>query len=107
MTETYRFYVDIKAESREQAESIFACDSEHECEWIPSKKITHAQLLKFLGIENNEDLFDAMEPYWGGWDGWYCNVEDCGEVVGLDTGDMAAHMLYHTIAELKKTRDDD
>ena len=51
-----------------------------------------------MKIETLEDAKKFMSP----WDGWYCEIEDCGHTVGCDTGDMIEHLKTHSEKELKE-----
>lgn len=114
----FRFYLDIDAENREDAQSKLeesegynTAFDDLECIEIEDQilidKQTSEELQKFLGMENDDDMFDKVEPFFSGWDGWACQVEGCEFMCGLDTGDMFGHLMTHTKEELEETLKDD
>jgi hypothetical protein len=105
---SFRFYHDIDAENEEAAREELIEDMltmplvDMPVEELESDKLTTEELKKFLHIKDNLDILKKIESAWCGWDGWYCRVEDCGHVVGCDTGDMFDHMRTHTKKEIKE-----
>jgi hypothetical protein len=103
---SFRFYHDIDAKNEEAARDQLIEDMETMplCDMFVEEKesdqFTTEELKKLLNITDNYETLSKIEAAWCGWDGWYCRVEDCGHVVGCDTGDMFDHMKTHTKKEI-------
>ncbi len=117
MKKTFRFYLDIDAEDQEDAQRKleesdgYSPDFDNleciELEGSPIDQQTSEELQKFLGMENDDEMFNKVEPFFSGWDGWACQVEDCEFMCGLDTRDMFRHLMTHTKEELEEVLKDD
>ena len=71
--------------------------TEHDCEGKRTE-----DLKKFFNIKNDDEILGKIEVLFGDWQGWSCLVEDCGAVIGCDTGDMFDHLKTHTKDELEE-----
>ncbi len=109
---SFRFYLDIKAENREDAQSKLEESERYdtafdnlECIELQGDAIdqqTTEELKKFFNITNDDEILSKIEALFGDWQGWSCLVEDCYETIGCDTGDMFDHLKIHTKEELEE-----
>lgn len=114
---SFRYYLDIDAENREDAQRQLEdmaggmSFGDLNCMEMPYEiaidKQTSEELQKFLEMENDDDMFNKVEPFFSDWDGWACQVEDCEFMCGCDTRDMFRHLMTHTKKELEEVKNND
>jgi len=106
----FRYFLDITAKNRddaqEQLEEMAGGMSFGDLDLIElpdvQDKQTAIQLKEFLEIKNENEVLNKIQQFFEGWDGWFCCIDNCGETIGCDTGDMFEHLLTHTKEELVK-----
>jgi len=106
---SFRFYLDIDADTEEKAreqlyedmQTLPLCDMF--VEERESKKISYEELAKHLKVKDID--FGDIDNHFCEYDAWLCL--HCKADVGNESKAMIHHLMTHTLEELKQTDDGD